>query len=287
MISSAPPSWWPFHQASKFTATAHLSWHSQTVGHHGPRVLFVHGTGASTHSWANVIDILKDRAISCAVDLPGHGFSSLPTAGHSTLRGCTVGISAFLREIDFSPDLIVGHSAGAAIAVSLAAELGPATRVLCINAAFGQFPGLAGVIFPYFARAAAATPFTSHVLSIMANDTHRVQRLLDNTGSKVPPQSLRCYTTLFRSKRHVQGTLQLMAEWDLRDFLRTLPNFTNPITFVTGLSDKTVPPDISRQWANTLPQAHLHEIVGCGHLIQEEAPQSIVACITQMLCDAP
>lgn len=286
MISSAPPSWWPFHQVSKFTATQNLSWHSQTVGDCGPRVLFIHGTGASTHSWAPVLDILKDSAISCAVDLPGHGFSTLPATGHSTLRACTMGISDFLKEIDFTPDLIVGHSAGAAIAVSLATKLGPATRVLCINAAFGQFPGLAGVMFPYFAKAAAATPFAAHVLSIMAHDTQRVQRLLDNTGSKVPPQSLRCYTTLFKSRRHVQGTLQLMAEWDLHDFLGSLPKTKNPITFVTGLSDKTVPPDISRKWANTLPQAHLHEIVGCGHLVQEEAPQRIVACITQMLCDA-
>lgn len=177
--------------------------------------------------------------------------------------------------IDFKPDVIVGHSAGAAIAVSLAPALGPQTKVICVNAAFGQFSGIAGILFPYFAKIAAIAPFSATILTRVAQDTSRVKRLLDGTGSQVPEESLRAYSTLFRSKAHIQGTLQFMAQWDLGAFLDTLAQSATQVTFVTGQRDKTVPPDISRQWAHTMTQAQLIKIPEYGHLIQEEAPETI------------
>lgn len=270
------PDWWPHRSASRITAVENHIWHSQTLGTQGPKILLLHGTGASTHSWAGLVDIMKDTATLCAVDLPGHGFSTRPRLGLSTLEACTLGLIDYLAQTKFVPDIIIGHSAGAAIAAHLAPNLSQKTQVFCINAAFGEFPGLAGIMFPYLAKLAALAPFSPSILTYMAQDRARVQRLLAGTGSQVPQASLRAYCALFQSQDHVKGTLQLMAEWDLKTFLRTLTTLPNQVTFLTGMGDKTVPAQISRDWAQKMPNARIIEHVGYGHLIQEEAP-SIVA----------
>ena len=84
-----------------------------------PCVLLIHGTGASTHSWAPLIHELSERYQILAIDLPGHGFSSVPRFGRSTLETITDGVAHLLNQLDIVPTHIVGHSAGAAIAVQL------------------------------------------------------------------------------------------------------------------------------------------------------------------------
>lgn len=280
------PSWWPNRGDSQFIRTPPYGWHVQRIGTTGPKILLLHGTGASTHSWAPMISFLKNKAQLCAIDLPGHGYSNTPPIGKSTLANCTHGAGILLQNLDFVPDVIVGHSAGAAIAVSLAPDFVTAPKVICVNAAFGQFSGLAGVMFPYFAKIAAAAPFSARLLALAAQDASRIKRLLDGTGSNVSDESLRAYSTLFQSKDHIQGTLQFMAEWDLGAFLDDLGQTKSAITFLTGQRDKTVPPHISRHWANTIKNAEIFEIPELGHLMQEEAPKIIADHIMAVALDA-
>ncbi len=45
---------WPNSGASRFVTAAGIRWHVQQMGS-GPALLLVHGTGASTHSWREVL----------------------------------------------------------------------------------------------------------------------------------------------------------------------------------------------------------------------------------------
>ena len=40
-----------------------------------------------------------------------------------------------------------------------------------------------------------------------------------------------------------------MADWNLDSFLSKLTLVQNPIQFVTGANDKTVPSSVSQEWA--------------------------------------
>ena len=248
-----------------------------------PCVLLIHGTGASTHSWAPLIHELSERYQILAIDLPGHGFSSVPRFGRSTLETITDGVAHLLNQLDIVPTHIVGHSAGAAIAVQLGARTHVKTPVTCINAAFGNFSGMAGIMFPYIAKLAAIAPFSSSFIAQMAQDTTRVGKLMDGTGSKLSTDQLRGYQFLFKRKQHVQGTLQLMADWNLDSFLSKLTLVQNPIQFVTGANDKTVPSSVSQEWAKRIASAEFIEFGGYGHLIHEETPEIIAPLITRGL----
>ena len=266
--------------------TRHHEWYSQRWGNVGPRVLLIHGTGASTDSWKPLCHELMSETQLIAIDLPGHGKSRRPPAGKSSLEACVSGLKELCDKTELIPDLIVGHSAGAAIAVELAQTLSPRIPIVCINAAFGQFPGLAGVLFPYIAKIASALPFTAEVLSRAAQDTERTAKILKGTGSRITEEMLDTYSALFRNRRHVQGTLQLMADWDLDRFLRSLDTVENDVTFICGEDDKTVPAAVSQKWAKRMRHATLHQCAGYGHLIHEEAPEQIAEVLRRVLCQS-
>ena len=76
------PSDWPLKHASQLIEREGIRWHVQIIGS-GPPVLLLHGTGASTHSMADLAMALSDHYTCVLVDLPGHGFTTaLPEREH-------------------------------------------------------------------------------------------------------------------------------------------------------------------------------------------------------------
>ena len=47
-----------------------------------------------------------------------------------------------------------------------------------------RIPGLAGVMFPIFAKIIAVVPFSSDVLAGLSRNKERTEKLIANTGSK-------------------------------------------------------------------------------------------------------
>tara|TARA_B100000963_G_scaffold284902_1_gene253743 strand:+ start:198 stop:1049 length:852 start_codon:yes stop_codon:yes gene_type:complete len=266
------PNWWPNRAKSKFINVDNYVWHIQKFGSDSTRLLLIHGTGASSHSWFPLTETLKPDFEILSLDLPGHGFTRALSRQKKELNIIVEQINSLLKEIDFYPNLILGHSAGAAIAYELAKKIESSPPTIAINAAFGQFSGLAGVAFPYFAKIAATTTITARLLNLLANKEELVRKLLQSTGSIIPEEQIRCYQYLFSSPEHVEGTLQLMADWDLGNFLDQLPQDTLPIHFLVGEKDKTVPPHISKSWEKIMLNSLLTECKDLGHLMHEENP---------------
>ena len=245
--------------------------------------MFIHGTGSSCHTWSEIIECLQDEFDVLLVDLPGHGFSRIPAPSQSSLQSVFNGLMELIEKIRFVPDLIIGHSAGAAIAVLLSEKIKAKSGVICINAAFGEFPGLAGVMFPIFAKIIAVVPFSSDVLAGLSKNKERIEKLIANTGSKITRDRLDHYKVLFSKPNHVKGTLKLMAEWDLSEFLKNLKNCNSNINFLVGILDKTVPNSVSKKWSQILPRTKYHEISGAGHLVHEEKPYEVSQIILSHL----
>ena len=104
---------WPNTDASQMVEEGGLRWDVQRMGA-GPKMLLVHGTGASTHSWRALAPLLATRFDILAPDLPGHGFSDSLRSGVPSLPAMSKALHQMLEALDFQPDIVVGHSAGAA-----------------------------------------------------------------------------------------------------------------------------------------------------------------------------
>ena len=269
------PNWWPNRLNSEFIKSDNYNSHIQKFGSTGKKLLLIHGTGASSHSWYPLIENLNLEFEILCLDLPGHGFTRELVRQKKQLMIIVDQISLLLRNIDFYPNIIMGHSAGAAVAYELAKKIETKPNTIAINAAFGQFSGLAGVAFPYFAKIASSTTIPARFLSLLASKEEIVRKLIASTGSIIPEPQIKCYQYLFSNTEHVDGTLQLMADWDLGYFLDRLPEETAPIHFLVGDKDTTVPPHISKSWDQSMPNSSLTQFNGLGHLLHEESPSTV------------
>jgi len=270
---------WPNREASRFLRAGGNRWHVQVAGE-GPVLLLLHGTGAATHSWRGLLPLLARRFTVIAPDLPGHGFTEMPQPDRLSLPGMARGVAQLLHALGSKPDLVAGHSAGAAIACRMVLDQAIAPRaVIGLNAALLPFEGLAGQVFSPIARMLAQLPAVPWMVSWRAGDRSMVERLLRDTGSSIDARGTELYARLVRRPGHVAAVLGMMARWELRPLLRDLRRLPVPLYLVVGGRDRTVRPSDARRIKADLPATRIVDIPDLGHLAHEERPAEIAGII--------
>jgi magnesium chelatase accessory protein len=277
---------WPLRESSRFVGAAGLRWHVQDAGR-GPVALLVHGTGSSTHSWRGLAPLLARRYRVVSMDLPGHGFTSALPRGRVSLPAMADAVSALVRTLEVDPALVVGNSAGSAILARaiLDGTLRPAAMA-SINGALLPLPGVPGAVFSPLARVLAANTLTARIFAWRAGDPAAIRRLVASTGSHLDGVGLDLYGRLVRSVAHVEGTLQMMAGWDLAPLERDLPRLAVPLLLLTGTNDGTVPPAEAERVQRRLPAARIERLHGLGHLAHEERPEEVARRLLEFVADS-
>ena len=253
---------WPLRADSRFVEAGGIRWHVQQHGS-GPTVLLLHGTGASTHSWRGLAPLLAARYTVLAMDLPGHAFTQPLPPGTVSLSSITTALDELLRRLRARPELVVGHSAGAAIAARMVLDGTVEPRALVsINGAMLPLTGLPGAIFSPMARLLAANSLAARIFAWRAADPAAVERLVASTGSRIDAGGVELYGRLVRSRAHVAGTLHMMAGWDLEPMRSDLAGLDVPLLLLAGTADSTVPPSESERVARIVPTARLVRMAG-------------------------
>ncbi|WP_299849974.1 alpha/beta fold hydrolase BchO [uncultured Roseovarius sp.] len=269
---------WSLPHLSRRICLRSHRWHVQEVGD-GDTLLLLHGAGASTHSWRDIIPILADRYHVIALDLPGHGFTQITGNRRRSLTAMTQDITTLCARQNWSPRAIIGHSAGAAIALNLSLCLPTFNNsppvVVGINPALGRFEGVAGWLFPLLAKLLALNPLTSHLFAAGRNSTARARRLISGTGSSLAEEGIGYYARLISDRDHVEGALQMMAQWDIDNLLDHLGDIHSRCLFVVGENDRAVKPAIAERTITTIRNAEILRMKSLGHLAHEEAPEKI------------
>ena len=274
------PQDWPYRHAGRMIRAAPHDWWVVDAGT-GPTLLLLHGAGGSTHSFRTLLPLLTPHYRCIAIDLPGQGFTRAGSRRFN-LDAMAADITSLCRAQNWQPMAIIGHSAGAAIALRMA-ELTPPKTVIGINAALGTFDGLAGLLFPALARGFALIPFLPTAIARLWGNPARVGQLLNATGSAIDAAGRAQYLTLVQSPTHVDGTLGMMSQWNLTPLVSRLNALQTPALLLTGTNDTTVPPRVSRAITPRMPHATYAELPHLGHLAHEEAADQIAAVILPWL----
>jgi magnesium chelatase accessory protein len=278
---------WPHRHASRFVQAGGLRQHVQVMGH-GPPLLLLHGTGASSHSWRGLAPLLAERFTVIAPDLPGHGFTGYPGLNGLSMPGMAASLRALLDKLGLEPTVGVGHSAGAAILIRMALDGGlKLDRIISLNGALLPFGGALGQLFQPLARMMAGLPLMTSLFAWRARDPAVVADLLKQTGSKLDQEGVRLYQKLAGDTEHVSGAFGMMANWDLPRLERDLPRLKTPLSLIVGQRDEMVRPSVSEGAARLAPDAELIRLSGLGHLAHEEAPERAAAAILAAIDRTP
>ena len=270
---------WSNQAASRFVADGGLTWHVQVAGR-GPVLLLLHGTGAATHSWRDMLGSLAGRFTVVAPDLPGHGLTRV-AAGHAlSLPAMARDLGGLLRKLALAPALALGHSAGAAILARMCLDgiIAPAGLV-SMNGAFLPLAGPAGQVFAPLARVLVGLPVLPRLFAWRAANPRVVERLLAGTGSRLDPAGVALYQRVVGNPAHAAAALRMMANWDLVPLVRDLPKLAPRLLLVAGEGDLAIPPADAARVAALVPGARLVRWPGLGHLAHEEDPRLAVNCI--------
>ena len=93
----------------------------QSSGH--DPVVFVHSLAGNTTQWAAQLTHLRPRRRAVALDLRGHGRSDEPADGNYAIRAIGADVTAVADALALERFVLVGHSAGGAVAIACAADL--------------------------------------------------------------------------------------------------------------------------------------------------------------------
>ncbi|MEO3884786.1 alpha/beta hydrolase [Nonomuraea sp. B5E05] len=133
----------------------------------GPPLLLVHGWGADSHQWSWHIDALAARHRVIAVDLRGHGYSSVPETGN-TPRAMAGDLHALLGgHLGIPRATVAGHSMGAQVVSILAVEHP------------GQVRGIVAVDPGYGMTADVAAGFPQMIAGLRGEHAHAAAEQID------------------------------------------------------------------------------------------------------------
>ena len=255
-----------------------LAWHVQRFGGEGPTILLLHGTGASTHSFRHLAPLLAARARVLAVDLPGHGATEAARGDGMRLPGMARRLAALCEVEAFPPDAIVGHSAGAAVAIAAAVEGALSPRlVVGLNAALRPMQGYA--LFSPLAKLLFVNPLVPSLFARLGAREGTAEDLLARTGTRLDARGIDLYRRLFTDADHVRGALGMMAGWDLEWLQRRLPALRARLVLVTAADDGTVPARDAPAHVARVRDGHLVALPSGGHLVHEVEPERIASIV--------
>jgi len=287
---------WPHRETSRFIESSGLVWHVQIMRPDGatadaggaPAIVLIHGTGASTHSWRDVMQILAHRMTVVAMDLPGHGFTSMPQDGAGlSLQGMATGVAELLSKLGIAPRIAVGHSAGAAILARMCLDRRlDLDTLISLNGAILPLGGLAGTIFSPIAKLLVGLDFVPRYAASRNADPSVLRGYLANTGSTLDARGLELYGTLARSPGHVAAALGMMANWNLPAMEAELPKLTPRLVLVAAALDRMIKPNDSFRLRDRLANAEVVFLRDVGHLAHEERPAEIAELIVSRAVQA-
>lgn len=281
-----PESGWPNRECSRAVDVGGQRWHVQHAGQ-GPGLLLLHGTGSSTHSWRGLLPKLAESFAVVAPDLPGHGHTTVdPHRGSLNLPGMAAAVADLLDELHWAPAAVVGHSAGAAVALRMALDgrIAP-QRILGLNAALLPFGGVLSTAFRPLAQLLVSTPALARLVASQARRPGTVERLIESTGSVLTPEGIEDYRRVLARPEHVAATLTMMAGWDLEPLLAELPGLQQPLTLVVGDGDRTISPRQAQRIRDRVPDCRIVRLAGLGHLAHEEAPDAVARVVLEVCAE--
>ena len=273
------PADWPNANCSSFVTAAGIRWHVQRAGR-GPVIVLVHGTAGATHTWRDVFPLLTAWADVVAFDLPGHGFTIGATRDQLSLAGMAAAVSELFRALNLRPAIGVGHSAGAAVLLQLAAsshEVSPQS-IIGFNSALISINALGQLLQPFSRALFDTEPVIAAAAALLRNGTV-ARTLLRSTGTTLDPRQEARYMAMLTDERRVGAVLQMMARWDLPALQSTFPRVSIPVTLVHSTNEPWVPFDELMDATRALPLRTVIDVTPAGHLIPEEKPQRVAEVI--------
>ena len=262
--------------------TVHL--YAEEYGQGRP-ILLLHGLGASTFTWRNLIPELSRQNRVIAIDFKGFGRSEKPfTQAYSPYDHANL-VLDFIRKRGLRDLTIIGHSYGGAIAMMVTlrfneVEPGRVRNLVLMNAPTYRQPGTAFVDFMRL----PVLPYAA--LMLMPPELTTWLSLDKVQSEKLHISGLRAYAAPFydAAARHALiTTARRIVPHQMESLTERYPSVWQRTLVIWCDADRTVPVETGIRLVKAMPRAQLKVLTGCGHVPQDERPEAVLELMGSFL----
>lgn len=273
-------------QDSRFMEIRGIRVHYKIYGSGVPTMILLHGFGASTFSWREVMQPLAKYGTVIAYDRPAFGLTSRPLPGDwqgvnpYSVEGNIALLLELMNRLNIQQAILIGNSAGGRLAMQMAlAHPDRVAGLVLVDAAIYQGGGVQSSLVrflmntpqfnrvgPYLIRSAFAGQQGQSLISMAWHNPARIT-----------PEIIEGY----RKPLHMENWDRALWEFTKsgsgnEDLSLRFAELTMPVLVVTGDDDRIVPTDLSLKLAEQIPNARLVVFSNCGHVPQEECPDQFL-----------
>lgn len=251
----------------------------------GRPIVLIHGLGCNLNTLTYALaERLADDFRVIAVDRPGAGYSVMTKDAVATLHGQAAIFGRFLRAVDAEGALIVGHSLGGALALTLAVDEPDLIGGLALVAPLSQ---PIEEMTPAFKPLLIPSPFKRRLISwTLAPPLARINRakalrVIFGPDPVVPDFETRGGAALGRrpSAIYAASSEVSLGTGELVDLVRRYPALRPPLGILYGRDDRILSAALhGERTATQVPGAAFETIAG-GHMIPLTAPDATAAFV--------
>lgn len=241
----------------------------------GKPILLIHGLGANTYTWRELVPALARTHRVITVDLKGFGRSDKPFDDAYGALDQAALVKRLIVRRGLADLTLIGHSLGGGVALALAYDLSrsrPGTvrrLVLMSSIAYRQPlpPSLALLQVPVLAQLGAFTvPAEIQVYQALHEAYY--------DPAKITRDAVRAYATpLYEpaARYALLKSVEQIVPPNLSQVVAHYRDIRQPALLIWCAEDGIVPLWVGRKLARDLPNSRLAVMRGCGHVPQEEA----------------
>ena len=231
------------------------------AGQGRPALLFVHGAGGDHTIWGEQLRELAQNFSVAALDLNGHGRS--PAREGDGLQTYTEDVLAALEALTM-PTVVVGHSMGGAIALTVALQR-PKNLVGL---------GLVGT--------GAKLKVHPQILELCQTDFEKaVELVVQWAFADQSSSELREKARLQMRRNGAQALFRDFSSCNTFDVMARLSEIAVPTMILCGRDDKLTPIKYSEYLQQNIPNAHLKIIDGAGHMVMVEQREAVTQALRE------
>ena len=232
----------------------------------GTPVIFLHGYTDSWRSFHQVLPLLPESIHVYTISQRGHGISDRPAKGYSP-GDFALDVADFMRELNISSAIIVGHSLGATIAQRFALDYPYMVKGIVLVGSFSAFTTNASV---------------AELRSIVDNlqdpvDSVFVYQFQKSTLFRpVPVGAFQIYVS--ESLKVPARVWKAIANEALTvDYSKATENISVPTLIIWGDKDTFCPRSDQYTLARAIKKSSLIIYEGVGHAVHWEDPERFTA----------
>ena len=237
---------------------------SWPLGAEKPTIVFLHGSGSSSHFWKAQVEGLAERVNTVALDLPGHGRSG--KIGKNTIDDYARIAVKFVDALDMSNMIISGLSMGGAIVQQLLLDYADRFKAGILIGTGARLKVLPAIFEAIEKDYAGFVEMSCKLASSEKTDASVSQPFRDD---------------LIKCKPEVTyGDFQACNAFDV---IARLHEISLPVLVISAEDDQLTPPKYAGFLEDGIPNAARKHILNAGHIAPMEKPHEVNQAIVAFL----